>query len=362
MTGMHRRPTHQDIAAIARVSQVTVSLALRSHPRIPEATRKRIEEIALQIGYRPDPMLSSLVAYRHSARASVHQGTLAWIDDWKPARQPFIEPGFKDYWNGALERCAELGYKLEVFPIETLGITVDRLSRILRARNIQGMLLAPQSRSRAHLNLDWGNFSVVTFGFSLVRPRFHLVTDAQFRASVTAVRKLRSLGYRRIGCVLEHPFDERTDHNFSGGFLSEQRRFPKNQQIPFLSISGWSAPTAFQQFETWYKRHRPEAIITIPYMVQQWMKKMGHDAGNDYALAGLTLSDKRSEFAGIYQNGPMIGRTAVDILVGMIHRNERGIPEIPMRILIEGSWLDGKSVRRLIPSGLSYKKLPRVCA
>jgi LacI family repressor for deo operon, udp, cdd, tsx, nupC, and nupG len=305
-------------------------------------------------------MLSSLVAYRNSVKASSYQGTLAWIDDWKPAPQPFVEPEFKHYWNGARERCEELGYKLEIFPIETMGISVERLSGILRARNIQGLLLAPQSRSRAHLHSDWENFSVVTFGFSLARPRFHLVTDAQFRASVMAVRKLRSLGYRRIGCVLEHPFDERTDHNFSGGYLSEQRRFPKNQQSPFLPISGWSAPKAFPQFEAWHKRYRPEAIITVPYMVQQWMKKLGQDVGHDYALAGLTVLDKRSEFAGIYQNGPMIGRTAVDILVGMIHRDERGVPEFPMRILIEGSWVDGHSVRRLIPAGQGEKELPLV--
>jgi DNA-binding LacI/PurR family transcriptional regulator len=357
---MERRPTHQDIALIAQVSQVTVSLALRSHPRIPESTRTRIETIARQIGYRPDPMLSSLVAYRRDVKGHAHQGTLAWIDDWKPARKPFVEPEFKGYWSGARERCEQLGYKLEIFPIATMGVSIERLFGILRARNIQGLLLAPQSRSRAHVNLDWENFSVVTFGFSLARPRFHLVTDAQFRASVMAVRRLRSLGYRRIGCVLEHPFDERTDHNFSGGYLSERRRFPKNQQIPFLPISGWNTPKAFPQFEAWQKRYRPEAIITVPYMVEQWMKKLGHDVGNDYALAGLAVLDKRSKFAGIYQNGPMIGRTAVDILVGMIHRDERGVPEFPMRILIEGSWVDGESVRRLIPAEPCLKEIPRV--
>ena len=359
---MDRRPTHQDIATLACVSQVTVSLALRSNPRIPETTRLRIEAIARQIGYRPDPMLSSLAAYRRDVKGHAHQGTLAWIDDWKPARKFFVEPEFKGYWSGARERCEELGYKLEIFPIATMGVSIERLFGILRARNIQGLLLAPQSRSRAHLHSDWENFSVVTFGFSLARPRFHLVTDAQFRCAVMAVRKLRSLGYRRIGCVLEHPFDERTDHNFSGGYLSELRRFPKSQQIPFLPISGWTAPKAFAQFEAWHKRYRPEAIITVPGVVQHWMKELGHEVGTDYALAGLTAVDKRPEFAGIYQNGPMIGRTAVDILVGMIHRNERGVPEFPMRILIEGSWVDGKSVHRLIPAEPGQKELPRVSA
>ena len=38
---MERRPTMTDVAERAGVSQATVSLALRDHPRIPAATRAR---------------------------------------------------------------------------------------------------------------------------------------------------------------------------------------------------------------------------------------------------------------------------------------------------------------------------------
>ena len=38
-----RRKTLTDIARIAKVSHVTVSLALRAHPRIPATPRARIE-------------------------------------------------------------------------------------------------------------------------------------------------------------------------------------------------------------------------------------------------------------------------------------------------------------------------------
>jgi hypothetical protein len=46
----------------------------------------------------------------------------------------------------------------------------------------------------------------------------------------------------------------------------------------------------------------------------------------------------------------------------MIQRDERGIPDFPMRILIEGTWVDGESVRRLIPAEPRQKELPQVRA
>ena len=55
-------------------------------------------------------------------------------------------------------------------------------------------------------------------------------------------------------------------------------------------------------------------------------------------------SSKEHQFAGIDQNDELIGRTAVDFVVGMIHRNERGIPQAPLRILVEGKWVDGKTI------------------
>ena len=41
-----------------------MSLALRNHPRLPLETRERIRSLAEKMGYRPDPFLRALVAYR----------------------------------------------------------------------------------------------------------------------------------------------------------------------------------------------------------------------------------------------------------------------------------------------------------
>ena len=45
--------------------------------------------------------------------------------------------------------------------------------------------------------------------------------------------------------------------------------------------------------------------------------------------------------AGINQNLPLIGATAIDILVSQLYHNELGLPQRPVFSMIEGYWLDG---------------------
>jgi hypothetical protein len=49
--------------------------------------------------------------------------------------------------------------------------------------------------------------------------------------------------------------------------------------------------------------------------------------------------------SGICQNGRDIGVAAADLAVGVLRRNERGIPSRPRTVLIEGSWVQGRTVR-----------------
>jgi hypothetical protein len=39
-----------------------------------------------------------------------------------------------------------------------------------------------------------------------------------------------------------------------------------------------------------------------------------------------------------------VGRVALATLAGLIHQNERGIPQYCRRVLVEGRWVDGTSL------------------
>lgn len=53
-----------DIAGQLGVSSSTVSRALRQDPRISASMRTRVRELTESIGYRPNPLVSALMATR----------------------------------------------------------------------------------------------------------------------------------------------------------------------------------------------------------------------------------------------------------------------------------------------------------
>ncbi len=354
-----QRISQRDIALRAKVHFTTVSLALRNSPSLPEATRLRIQQLAKEMGYRPDPMLSALQAYRKTVKASGFEGTIAWVNAYKVPSQLYLGRFTKVYLNAARQRCEELGYRLEEFNLAEFS--TNRLSKIFQARNIQGLLLPPQPHNRSHLNFDWENYSAVTFGYSLSRPRLHMVANAQYSSARMGVRVLRKYGYRRIGFITTHNSDERTDQNFSSGYLTERRRVKLAEDVPMLILRDFDAELQKKDFHRWYKKYKPAVILSMYDRISVYMEELGIP----YTECGLALlllyTDTPGKLAGIYQNDDLIGSSAVDFLVGMIHRNERGVPKTPLRILVEGKWIDGQSVfhQNLEKTPKKNKAMPR---
>ena len=68
-SGLKKYPTMNDVAFAVGVHPTTVSLALRSHPSIPLATRTRILNAVREIGYVRDPLLDAFNYHRCSKHA-----------------------------------------------------------------------------------------------------------------------------------------------------------------------------------------------------------------------------------------------------------------------------------------------------
>lgn len=67
-----------DVAAMANVSTATVSRALRGLPRVSEATRKRVLEVAQELGYVASPSASGLA----SGRTKTVGVLVPFVDRW----------------------------------------------------------------------------------------------------------------------------------------------------------------------------------------------------------------------------------------------------------------------------------------
>ena len=343
---MIRRPTLRDIAKVVGVTHATVSCALRNDPRFPLATRHKIQAVAKKLGYRPDPMLSAMSAYRQGIELPKYRGVLGWIEN-HPTRDGCKKvKRFAEFFRGASERAKELGYALETFWMRDPGLTLQRLTSMLIARNIQGILIAPLPLGRGHLRLPWEHFSVVAIGHGLIRPPFHIVAGNQYLAIMTTLHKLRALGYRRIGFVSHKSHSESVDYNLLAAFETEQKHLEMKDRIPAL-ITKKEKTFAEPEFLSWYKQHMPKAIITTIPEIFEMLKKIKEKIPKDAGFAVMNMPWCLENFSGINTNAHLIGRVATDFLVNMIHRHEKGIPKVPQRLLVEGTWIPGKTLRRV---------------
>ena len=105
---MKRRVTLADVAKQAGVHTTTVSLALRNHPRLPEATRQRLRALAEKMGYTPDPAMQALVAYRKNIGHHSYGLRLAYLTNWSTQWGWKKALGHDQFYQGATARGREL--------------------------------------------------------------------------------------------------------------------------------------------------------------------------------------------------------------------------------------------------------------
>lgn len=337
------RVSLRDLAKRLGLTHATVSMALRGLPRVAEKTRRRILEEAERCGYRPDPMLSALAAYRQNKRVPSYHGHLAWLHnyDFPASRLSQTLLHQNPYFMGAHHRAAELGFQIE--PYSFRDVSPDQLSAILNARGVRGILVSPLDHPGTCLAMDWEKFSAVAFGFSLASPRLHTIISAQYRIALIATRKLHKLGYKRVGFLTSSAFDERTDRNFVSGFLSASMDVPAAHQIPPLSLKEDDPePAISAAIKKWIVGSGVEAVLCSNSFLP-FVAGTGLAIPDDVAVALIGTPNRFPGFAGMDENCFRVGALAVEHLAFMIQHGERGLPEIPCYILVDGTWVDGAS-------------------
>jgi LacI family transcriptional regulator len=349
-----RRVTMADVAKRAGVHVTTVSLAMRNHPRLPASTRQRIHDLADKMGYRPDPVLRALVAYRGRVSQRRNTPTLAYVTNWNSRlgwKKVTAHPAF---FSGAAAKANELGYKLEHFWLQEPGLTHGSLSRMLYARGINGLIIASHGREMGDaLHFDWQHFSTVKIDYFPHQPVLHNVTNNQCDIVRLAVQKVTAAGYRRIGFVMHRGWDHAVDHLWTAGFLCEQQHLSVARRIPAhifpgpLPVAQWlnetNAPVEAEPgpFGRWMERHRPDVIISKGSFVLPLLKSRGIRVPGDVAFVDVFLEEANGVVAGVRQNHETVGAVAVEILAGHLQHNKFGVPEIPTTTFVEGTWFDG---------------------
>lgn len=333
------RVTLRDVARNLGVSHTTVSRALRDDQQISQGVRERVQKAARQMGYKPDPMLSALAHYRRGMSKTSISSELAWINHWPNPKKIRSYKEFDLYWKGAFEEAEKCGFRLEEFVLDKT-LSPERLEKILRARNIRGILLPPRGDVEPDYgDFNWNDFCIVRFGHSIPCPHAHLVTSDQLTDGLIAFENIWKNGYRRIGLVIS----SKTHTRFSAGFFFGQLKVSPDLKIPTLILNQNNREEDRRHLTSWIKKHRPDAVLTDVSELRDLLKDIGCKVPQDIGLAALGILDINAD-AGIDQNSREIGKVAIQLLISLINHNECGIPKICREVLVEGSWVNGSTL------------------
>lgn len=156
--------------------------------------------------------------------------------------------------------------------------------------------------------------------------------------------RLRERGYTRIGLVIEANLAERVAHQWEATHAFEQSRTgPATAAIPTLIVSG---PNPSATIGAWLRTHRPDAVISRCNDVLAAAAALKLRVPRDLGYASLNVLDDAPGVSGILQHRDVMGAAAVDALHGLLHRNHRGPHAVAQGTQIDGSWHEGRTVRK----------------
>ncbi len=339
-----RPPSQADVARAAGVTATTVSLALRNDPRITVPTRERVQAAAAALGYKPDPILSALVARRDYSRTRRSTTNIAvLIDDrWPPgARSPWLQAMIA----GLRATSLRLGYDIDILNLQRDLAPRARPDRLLHSRGVRGVVILPLKDYDYVPGLDWSRYSTVAIGNPPDSLPLHRVGSDAFTATRVACQRLQALGYRRLGLVNPRLSEQRLRFEWLGG-LAKEHFLPGS----VLEIVPPHMPETLEPkgLLAWIRRERPEVVITNEARVQGWLRELGVVPPADI---GLVLLNRDVEgpvnAAGFRQHLDASGEAAMDLLHSLLLRGETGFPAVPREVLIRPHWVDGETLRRL---------------
>ncbi|GAB4167672.1 MAG: LacI family DNA-binding transcriptional regulator [Terrimicrobiaceae bacterium] len=344
-----------DIARRAGVSVATVSLALRGRAGVARKTAEKVKVVAEEMGYRPNPLLSSLASKKFRSREVVDGTPLALMVF------PLPDGGRPTTYEKVLkEQAGELGYAPTVYRVDA-GTSPEALYRRLYHSMVQGIVILGGLQDDGFLrSFDWGQFSVVQCGRYFGPQPFHVVRPNIFQAVKLIFQELQLLGYRRIGyAVGRHPASiEDDDARFGTAVAMETVLLKPKDRVPVFQ----GRFDDIAALRAWLDRHRPEAMIGFSPGIYWELRDAGYRIPEALGFAAMHATGESHPSgvicSGAQQNQNEIARQSVLLLDQMVRNRERGLPRSSLDVLVRSTWLAGNTVRQVTPDPARVKRRP----
>lgn len=348
-----KRPTFADIANAAGVCKATVSLALRNNKRIPTETRDRIKKIALDLGYRQNPLVTANMAQvRRSKQWKGSMPTIGLLttfyDEQRADKRVEWHIGSR-FYEGCKRRASTLGFDFDFLEFDLNHYSSKRIQQVLLNRQITGLVLAPLRFSNTPLHLDWSQFAVASIGFSDPLGNIPSVFYDNFRCMQDILDFLSKRGYKRPGFITDSENEMRGGHLWNAGFLEYQNRLiDKYNRVPIMRVPKPELLFEKEDFESmhlWYRQHQPDVIITFRSKILDYFTSQGYHVPEDFGYMVLNWSSKTDGCSGYRQCHEEMAEVATSIVSERLYNNERGVLSKPRTTVLRGDFVDGFTIR-----------------
>lgn len=335
------------IASHLKVSPAAVSYALRGKSGVSDELRARILSYAAQHGYRPNPINAELMSLVRANRSFRNTGsTIAYINTYS---NPAYMEQESLFCQGARAAAESFGYSMEIFLARSSGMTSQRMTQILEARGIKGVLIGTRFRDDPEVKLDWTRFSAVLIGETEYSVNITRVCNNQISTCSHCLHQLAQKGYSRLGIVVPSHYEAARGYPFSIG--AERFRLETGGRYP-VSVLHAATPSEAEMID-WCESNRLEGVLflgrNIGFMINELNTSKRLNVGfaclSVLPEVRLTHPVERTQhlWSGINQHYDQIGATAMELLRGLLLSGERGLSTHPKTVLRSGEWVEGCS-------------------
>lgn len=335
------KPSIRLIAEKTGLSRATVANALNGTPTVAKETAKKVLLAAEKLGYRRNPMIGALMSAVRRSEGTNLQGVLAAVEIGEPNR-PDHGPFHRALLAGCKQCAEELGFGLDLFCLEPGEISPERLSGLLKARGIRGMVLLPSWRLPDFSRFDWSWLTGVYADYLAEESQLNSVCCDHYRTVLDALERLFAMGYRRPGMLFEKGREERIHMRMSAALRVFQAGHPEVKAI---------APRFMEQVTqdrvgSWLDEVEPDVVLAHQgNEVMDWIRESGRSIPNEIGFCCLNLAKTEREAAGLDLRPQEIGRCAVEQLIAQVQRQAWGRSAIPTTTTVTGAFLLGPTLR-----------------
>jgi LacI family transcriptional regulator len=338
---MPKPPTLRLLAQRLNLSIATVSQALRDSPRTSAQTRARVQRAAAKAGYHVNPLLGAALSAVRNARHQQFKGTLALVD---LPEEPRFVVFRREIAAGAAERARQLGFYTDAFELGP-DFGLGRLGSVLAARGIAGALFMPFNVAQDLSAFDFRRLAAVQMDHSVIAPRLHTILPDHYISMIHTLERLTQRGYRRIGLCLEQQRDMRIQGKWSAAFHGFFRSHAPGASVPSLIEPGVTR----EAFLSWYKHYKPDLVVGHVQAMVDWLREAGHRVPEEVGFFNLNMTERTGPCAGLDLQPQRLGAAGIEAVIGMLHREEFGVPAEPHTITIEARWMEGPTVKEADP-------------